>query len=168
MGRELVKVPANYQHPKYTRDDAPFENRIGDYKALHRDFARALASFQKDIDEKGLAEAIEWHGGGPRRSDYVTFTPEEGVWFQVWETVSEGTPVTPAFVTRQGLIEYLVINGDFWDQNRRREGRTSIPCAPWTREQAEYFVNGDGLAPSMVMIDVKAMAGIEAITVLKP
>lgn len=63
----------------------------------------------------------------------------EGDWYQVWETVSEGSPVTPAFETANELIEYLVKYGD-------NEGKSG----GWTREAASKFV-GVGYAPSLVI-----------------
>jgi hypothetical protein len=42
--------------------------------------------------------------------------PPTGDWWQVWETVSEGSPVTPAFETAEALIEHLVQHSDAWDQ----------------------------------------------------
>jgi hypothetical protein len=55
-----------------------------------------------------------------------------GDWWQVWETVSEGSPVTPAFATAEELIGYLVAKGDAWDQKRGSGG--------WERKNAESFV----------------------------
>lgn len=73
--------------------------------------------------------------------DWTPTEPPIGDWWQVWETVSEGSPVTPAFATREELIDYLVANGDAWDQKRGDGG--------WSRENAESFV-GDGWAPSLI------------------
>lgn len=67
--------------------------------------------------------------------------PPTGEGWQVWETVSEGSPVTPVFATREALIDYLVEGGDAWDQRRGNGG--------WTRENAESFV-GKGWAPSAI------------------
>ena len=79
----------------------------------------------------------------------------------MYETVSEGTPVTPPFATKEELVEYLIEHGDFWDQKRRKEGNTIMPCDPWTREQAETFVNDTEWAPSGMIINGKYMSGIE-------
>lgn len=72
----------------------------------------------------------------PEREYYRSWKDEDATWFQVWETVSEGTPVTPPFATKEELIDYLVANGDFWDQKRRQEqnqGRyISMNCEPWS------------------------------------
>jgi hypothetical protein len=76
--------------------------------------------------------------------------PQEMTWYQVYETVSEGTPVTPPFETQSELVEYLVANGDFWDQRCRKEGSSIMECAPWSRKQAEAFVYGPGWAPSLI------------------
>lgn len=62
----------------------------------------------------------------------------EGEWWQVWETVSEGSPITPAFATADELVHHLVNKGTSW----RRDG--------YTREQAEAFVKS-GYVPSMVI-----------------
>jgi hypothetical protein len=32
---------------------------------------------------------------------------KEATWFQAWETVTEGTPVTPPFATTDELVDYL-------------------------------------------------------------
>ncbi len=49
--------------------------------------------------------------GEPPEPNDPTLRPEyeeEPTWFQVYETVSEGTPVTPPFATEQELSDYLV------------------------------------------------------------
>ncbi len=84
-------------------------------------------------------------------------------WWQVYETVSEGTPVTPPFATREELVEYLVENGDFWDQARRKRGWTITDCAPWSRATAEKFVLGSGCAPSMISFGGRLMSGVEGL-----
>lgn len=68
--------------------------------------------------------------------------PPAGDWWQVWETVSEGSPVTPSFATAEELIDYLVQYGDAWDQQRGDGG--------WKRENAEAFVKR-GNAVSLVV-----------------
>src|SRR5690606_18767318 len=100
-------------------------------------------------DERRSLEFWEYEGNPPKREYYRTYSDAEATWYQVFETVSEGSPVTPPFATKEELIEYLVANGDFLDQQRRAEGR-SMPCAPWSRESAERFVNSARHAPSMV------------------
>lgn len=76
---------------------------------------------------------------------YEAWQPTEiptGSWWQVWENVSEGSPVTPAFETQEELIDYLVKYGDAWDQSRGDGG--------WNREAAVKFV-GLEYMPSMIL-----------------
>ena len=70
--------------------------------------------------------------------------------WQVWETVSEGSPITPVFATGDELIEHLVAKGD------RNDGST------YSREGAMAFVKGAGWAPSGVMSGGKMYSGIDA------
>lgn len=86
----------------------------------------------------------DW-GGMPPKEEYYRPSWKEGeaTWLQVYETVSEGTPVTPSFATPEELVQYLATKGDFWDQRRGD--------APWGRANAEAFVK-DGWAPSMMFI----------------
>lgn len=72
--------------------------------------------------------------------------PPSGDWWQVWETVSEGSPVTPAFATADELIDYLVEKGDAWDQKRGHPG--------WKYESAKAFVES-GWAPSAMVVNGK-------------
>jgi hypothetical protein len=84
-----------------------------------------------------------------------------GEWWQVWETVSEGSPVTPAFATPDELVDYLASGGDAWDRKRGRGGPS--------RADAREFVMGSGWAPTMLMSDgkiiqqgIRGAAGSEA------
>jgi hypothetical protein len=86
----------------------------------------------------------EWAGRPPDPNYYRSAFLEEPTWYQVYETVSEGTPVSPPFAIKDELIDYLVKNGDFWDQ-RRGHGA-------WSRENAAHFVENEGYRPSGMLI----------------
>lgn len=76
--------------------------------------------------------------------------PPTGEWWQVWETVSEGSPVSPPFATPEELIDYLVEGGDAWTRDRQATGRASWDRPP-SREAATRFVLGTGWVPSVVV-----------------
>ena len=174
MGREIRRVPSNWDHPK---------NEHGSYQPMFD--ASATERFEEWLKDFGkfkrneLSEISEEHGydindpysafcdwnGGPPDHQYHRPSWSEATWWQVYETVSEGTPVTPPFATQHELIEYLVANGDFWDQRRRKEGRiiSSFSCEPWAREAAEAFVKGPGWAPSFVATGSEIKSGVEAL-----
>lgn len=172
MGREIRKVPSNWQHPRTMR-----RNGQGGYQPMHdRAFAPAMREWiagweawergeRPDYcdEESRNLPYWEWSGAPPDPEYYrPDWKPEQMTWFQLYETVSEGTPVTPPFATQQELVDYLVEHGDFWDQQRRAEGRSVMRCTPWPREEAEAFVFGAGWAPSLVMAGGKLMSGTEA------
>lgn len=162
MGREIRMVPPNWEHPTQRCEHSPWQGGC-DYakthggqclKPLMQGFADAKAGFEQRQAEKGLQEALDYYGSAPDVNDYVPeWTEAEATWFQVYETVSEGTPVTPPFATRAELVDYLMAHGDFWDQARGRGG--------YTRAQAEAFVK-DEFAPSLVVADGKVYSGIES------
>jgi hypothetical protein len=79
--------------------------------------------------------------------------PPSGDGWQVWESVSEGSPVTPVFATADELIEYLVEGGD---ETNRRYGEPGI-----SREAATKFVKGAGWVPSGMMFDGVFKSNIE-------
>lgn len=137
-------VPPNWQHPKYTQVDAPSSHLVGEYIGLLDGYEKDLERFAKAIETKGLAEAIEYYSGGPQKHHYVDYQGQAPTWFQIYETVSEGTPVTPPFATPEELIDYLVKNGDFWDQKRGHGGYTYV--------QAHTLVAG-GYAPSGLVVN---------------
>lgn len=163
MGREIRRVVPNWEHPKTERRngqidyqpmyDASFHERMVEWWNGYNEWRNGT---HKDFEKYGkdYPNYWDWHGGPP---DPEYYRPEwkegEATWFQVYETVSEGTPVTPPFATKEELVEYLVANGDFWDQKRREEGPKygfQIECAPWPRKAAENFVLGAGWAPSLI------------------
>lgn len=178
MGREIRMVPANWDHPQVLRRngemgyqpmfDSSFEDAAKEWKEAFVKWEAGERPDHYTIDEENPnPEYWEYSGDPPDRKYYRPWKDEEAIWYQVWETVSEGTPVSPPFATKEELIEYLVANGDFWDQSRRadqrRGRRICMNCEPWSRKQAEAFVNGLGWAPSMVMDAGGFRSGVEAL-----
>ncbi len=91
----------------------------------------------------------EWHGEPPGRDYYrPRWKSSEATWYQMYETVSEGTPVTPPFATKEELVAHLVEHGTFWDQGDVQKGRQE--SAGWNEEAARRFV-GCGWCPSALM-----------------
>jgi len=75
MGRKIRSVPPDWEHPKDWK---------GHYKPL--------------FDRPYEPSAQDWAGGPPDKEYYrPAWTEEEATAFQMYETVSEGTPVSPFF-----------------------------------------------------------------------
>lgn len=148
MGREIRKVPAGWQHP---RNDKGYyiplhDGSISERQKLwdeqneqwqlgfRRDW-RTKEYKPKDANHDGTFE--DWDGKRPDPADYVPdWTEQEKTHFVVYETVTEGTPVTPVFATPEELVEHLATKGTDWDNGQG-----------WDRHSAEEFVK-DGWAPS--------------------
>ncbi len=171
MGREIRMVPPNWAHPKKQVPDYRSGRTVERYQPLYETtFVEAAAEWRKDFEEfyaKGdnlehEMEYWEWHGPPPDRDYYITYTKDQATWYQLFETVSEGTPVSPPFATKEELADYLAENGDFWDQERRKDGVTSMECKPWGKEVAYKFVMGSGWAPSFIVQGGKIISGVEA------
>lgn len=81
----------------------------------------------------------------PNPDDYMP----TGTWYQLYETVSEGTPLSPPFKTKEQLVVWLSNNKDFWKHT-------------WTREQAEAMVR-DEWAPSMIVSNGKVYTAEESV-----
>lgn len=53
MGREIRKVVPGWEHPRYTEEDAPRSDRVGDYRPLYdQDYESAANEW--------LAGLLEW------------------------------------------------------------------------------------------------------------
>ena len=139
MGREIRRVPEGWQHPRQRCTHSPWNGgcedarRAGDGMCFmplkNKTHAEALSEYEKERSEWDAGIYPEWtseeskklsydeYDGGPPDPDY--YRPAyatEPTHYQVYETVSEGTPVTPVFATPEALIDYLAEHGTFWDQ----------------------------------------------------
>lgn len=152
MGREIRRVPPNWKHPQVKN---PHTGRMEDQSMYDETFEKRFAGWLVEFDRIRAgdltADEREYYPRGlgdwlkdetpPDPNYYRPWADEEATWWQVWQTVSEGTPVSPPFATQEELIDYLATHGDFWDQKRGDD--------PWGREAAERFVKA-GWAPSFI------------------
>lgn len=75
--------------------------------------------------------------------------PPEGPGYQLWETVSEGSPISPVFAKPEDLAHWLVEHPHGIDEGT-------------TYEQWMNFICGDGWAPSMVVMNGEVVNGVAA------
>ena len=104
MGRKIRRVPLGWQHPVDYR---------GNYKPLHDETWReAMRSWLDDYDDEWETWTDEDDIEAPPRPEY--YRPEwseEPTAYQVYETVSEGTPKSPVFATQDDLRAWLLEQG---------------------------------------------------------
>lgn len=122
MSREVRRVPESWQHPKDAR---------GKYiPLLHHSFTKALAEWTEE-NAKWQAGLMDVGAGWepkseayltmtfehfsdpcPQASDYMPKFPEsECTHLQMYETCSEGTPISPVMFTPEELAHWLADNG---------------------------------------------------------
>lgn len=165
MGREIRRVPPNWEHPC---------NDAGDYRAMYdqhypqaaEEWVHNFLLWQKgehpSQKSKWASEEKyywEYEGNPPDKESYLPEFTEEPTWYQVYQTVSEGTPVSPPFATKEELVDYLVENGDFWDQRRGNGG--------YSRKAAEAFVEMEWAPSFIVTVGEGLRSGVEACAEVK-
>ena len=82
------------------------------------------------------------------------WAPAEATGWVLYETVSEGTPVTPVFATPDELVEHLSTVGQDWDQE------------PMRRASAEALVKSGSSFGSMVVVGGRLLDGSKDMDVL--
>lgn len=80
-----------------------------------------------------------WPGQAAAAEAWESVEPPTGDGWQLWETVSEGSPISPPFATPEELAEWMSSDAYTWGTSR-----------PMQYDAALRFVN-DGWAPSFVM-----------------
>lgn len=78
--------------------------------------------------------------------------PPKGGAYQIWETVSEGSPVSPPFATPDELADYMVKKSDSGDE-------FEVSHEQWIK-----FIKGPGWAPSFVAGPGGLRSGVAAVT----
>ena len=114
MGREIRRVPKGWEHPKNDRGHyQPLYDH--DYKTAAEDWLTGLDHWQAGKnDNRGKFGDYWWeYAGNPPDEEYCrdTWTKVETTHYQIYETVSEGTPISPIFETLDELTEWLIKQG---------------------------------------------------------
>jgi hypothetical protein len=98
MAYELRRVPPGWSHPK---------DALGRYVPLYGEpFDRALRRWeQAPVTSRPVKCDLE----APVRGTFVPFGEAEATHYQVYEDTTEGTPLSPIFATKDGVIAWLLI-----------------------------------------------------------
>ena len=151
MSREVRKVPANWKHPV---DDG------GVLVPLHaRSFAVDAAMWdegksQWSAEQTALYESSyeEWEGPRPVADEYMPEFPDhERTHWQMYETTSEGTPISPVMESPEALAKWLA------DSGASSFGSRTATYEQWLR------VARGGWAPSAVVAGGEIVSGVEGL-----
>jgi hypothetical protein len=153
MGREIRRVPANWEHPKKEGSedyrplcDGGFEDSLAEWiKAWgtwkKTGYAKACKEYPHYVNLGAAAAFGDWHGAPPDPSYFAPdWTKKERTHYQLYETVSEGTPLSPPMPSIKSLARWLAENHRPWGAESR-----NLTYDEWLR------FCGVGWAPSMVM-----------------
>jgi hypothetical protein len=99
---------------------------------------------------KGEGRIEEYEGQFAERDAWTSTEPPEGEGWQLWETVSEGSPISPVFATREEFVNWLTTDY-YWGSG-----------TPMTKEQAERFTD-NGWAPTAVFVNGTIVEGMKAV-----
>jgi hypothetical protein len=141
MGREIRRVPQNWSHPtnadlaKHNLFYSGYWLRPGTENDLSpmcdESYADAATKWMNRLLawENGTDESLvkspelkqeypffwDWDGAPPNRVVYRfgewDFNPKEATHYQIYETVSEGTPTSPVFASLEAMKTWLVSEG---------------------------------------------------------
>ena len=113
MGREIRRVPKGWEHPR-DRDGNFIPMHDQPYKKVLDGWIRAYHVWDGGIlldGTKGDAPYWEAWGPPPDPDRYRPAFDSEPMCYQIYETVSEGTPISPVFETIEKLVDWIVEQG---------------------------------------------------------
>jgi hypothetical protein len=165
MGREVRRVPTDWHHPQEWRGgsyqfkpllEGPFEQRAAEWDLAARKwdegFSEDLGQWLPRADSTYTVEGTyeEYAGARPRIEDYMpAFAEGTATHYMMYETCTEGTPISPAFATPEQLARWLT------DNKANAFGAETASYEAWLR-----VCNG-GYAPSMVLDEHGLRSGVE-------
>ena len=125
-----------YEDRDGQREQHPYKAYAEDGNTVVREF------FPASVEEILAVYPYSEYATEPTVEDYFPDwdVPEDELGWVLYETVSEGTPVSPVFKTADELIEHLCIIGQDWDQ------------VPMRRAAAEALVRGGHSAGSFMIV----------------
>jgi hypothetical protein len=120
VGRELRRVPANWEHPRDEQGEyIPLHDQC--YAAALRDWNHQAELWERRAhpDQTRYPDAPDqytweqWHGAGPDPAYYRErcWGEDEATAYQVYENVTEGTPISPVLPDLEALRAWLRADG---------------------------------------------------------
>lgn len=156
MGREVRMVPADWVHPKYQDDyhehhlrgrhiallDSDYEDSAKDWdesyekwqEGLVRDYGHEEKTWRAKNEDELKYRFSDWEGSRPSPDDYMpSWDDSEKTHLMMYETTSEGTPLSPVFETPEELARWLADNNasSFGDQGATYEQWLSTCKSGW-------------------------------------
>ena len=169
MGREIRRVPELWNHPKRQDGgyiplfDGSFDEAEAEWNLGHAKWQEGLVENYGDgdkwkpiEDQYSDMQYTEYCGARPSPDEYMpVFVEEDCTHIMMYETCTEGTPISPSFKTPEELARWLTDNG-----------ASSFGHCTATYEQ--WLATAKcGYAVSAVMTSGVIMSGVEANEAIK-
>ena len=160
MGREIRRVPKDWNHPKNERGKyipllgRAFSERLERWDEGEKMWKKGLRDNCKDgwipIEAEYIGQSFsDWDGDRPVKKDYMPeWNESQKTHIQMYEDCTEGTPISPVMATPEELARWLA------DNNASAFGDQTATYEQWVR-----VCNG-GYAPSAVMDEKGFRSGV--------
>lgn len=174
MGRKVRRVPANWQHPIewHAANKAIVRGRPYSFRPLFgSNYSREVSEWDEgaakwaeglkadwnggwvalDEEQRGMTYA-GWAGERPVPEDYMPDWPDaERTHFQMYETTSEGTPISPVMESPEALAQWLA------DSGASAFARETASYEAWLRVARGGFAPSAAYSPSTGLVSGVAM-----------
>lgn len=121
MGRELRRVPENWKHPKYKKGTYRpmhgeyYGDAVKNWYEQHTQWLEGTHRLQLDstYTDSAKYKFLELYDITPPPIyfyNWEKWTPETAPCFQMYETITEGSPVSPILILEE-LLPWLLENG---------------------------------------------------------
>ena len=122
MGREVRRVPKNWEHPKDENGNyipllPNFDTRLKNWEEENAMWQKGLRrnyvddSYVEKTEDEINMPFEEWDGEKPVASNYMPVWAEsEKTHIQMYENTTEGTPISPVMESPESLAKWLTDN----------------------------------------------------------
>lgn len=145
MSREVKRVPLNFDWPMNKIWPGYMLSVCGEMEYVEEDDNKRCELCQKFAKIMGYPKDKKY-----KCPEFTFRDPPKGEGYQMWETVSEGSSISPVFDTPEKLAKWLT------DNNTSACGYETATYDQWLATIKA------GWAPSMVMEKGKIKSGVEA------
>jgi hypothetical protein len=173
MGREVRKVPANWEHPKDS--NGKFIPLMDDFHRCEYEWYRGYFYWANgmiwDYGKKTFIPRrettanetyAEYCGERPKQEDYMPDWPEkERTHYQMYEDCTEGTPISPVMETPEKLAHWLA------DNNASAFGNMTATYDQWlamikAKSAPSMILTNHGDGTATMQSGVEAIQGLRA------
>ncbi len=154
MSREVRRVPPDWQHPK--KEDGRYQPMYDESFATEAQaWVDRCIAWHNGTDPDCAEHKADhpffwmWDGDPPDPEYYRPEWTKEPTHYQMYETTSEGTPISPVFATSEELARWLADTG-------------ASAFAGMTASYEHWLkICRGGYAPSAVMVNGVMKSGVE-------